>query len=59
MWTVFWAVVAGYCAMKWLSYRVGYMAILLWIEGKEYTPPSSSEMDACIREVVRRTFGLK
>ena len=57
--TVIAILVAGYCALKWLIYQICYLAVLLWIEGKEYTLPSGSEMEACIREVTKRLFGLK
>lgn len=53
------AALSGYAFGKWFVWRVEFMALLLWINGKGHTPPTKAEMDACVRQVVRKSMGLK
>lgn len=56
--TVF-AIAAAVCAVGWLKTMIGLRAIILYMEGKKYAPPTPEELKACCTVAVRRTFGLK
>ena len=47
------------CGLGWLREAIGLRAILLYMHGKRYTPPTEEELKACCRVAVRRMFGLK
>lgn len=49
------------CASKWLSYWISSAALLLYIQGKEYTLPSEEEMKACMKAVIQNAtkYGFK
>ena len=53
------SILAGYCAVKWLVWRITYMALLFWVVDKEQEPPTKEEMTECIHQVVLRSMGLK
>ena len=53
------AAAAIICGLGWLNEAIGLRAILLYMLGKKYTPPTRKELKACCRVAVRRMFGLK
>ena len=59
MLVIIFAIIAVVCAVKWLCYYVSFAALYMYLLGKEYTPPTEEELKACIREVVRKTLGIK
>lgn len=52
------AVIAIVCGIGWLKSRISTHALILYLLGKEYTPPSKAEMEACCKVAARRMFGL-
>lgn len=59
MTTVILTIIAAVCAVKWMIYRVSFMALTMYMLGKEYTPPADEELKACMEVVIRRSLGLK
>lgn len=56
---VVFSVVAIICAAGWLCNRMGCMALIMYIQGKDYTLPTDEELKACMTEVVRRMFRVR
>lgn len=52
-------IIAAVCGIKWFFSWVGGRAIVLYMLGKGYTPPTDEELKACVMEVLRRTFHLE
>ena len=42
------------CANGWFRYWLGCASLALFIAGKEYTPPTDEELEACKAEVLKR-----
>ena len=47
------------CAAGWLAADISVKALIRYMEIKEYTPPTSKEVEACVRWVVRRKISRK
>lgn len=53
------AAIAAAFGIGWLKDAVGIRALLLYMHGKGYTPPTNEELRACCDAAARRMFGLK
>lgn len=47
------------CALGWFNARLARMALCMHMVVKNYTPPTDQEMEAYIKEILRRTFNPK
>lgn len=42
------------CVVGWWASSVGILALRHYMETKQYTPPTSNEVEACVRWAVKR-----
>ena len=52
--TFIFAVLAIFFAINFAISKIGSKALLLYMQKKELTPPSSEELGACVQELIRR-----
>ena len=53
------SVIAAICAIGWFNAWIARMALCMHLVVKNYTPPTDREMEAYIKEILRRTFSPK
>lgn len=46
------------CALGWFNAWLARMALCMHMVVKNYTPPTDQEMEAYIKEILRRTFNM-
>lgn len=49
-------VIAAICGIGWFNAWLARMALCMHLVVKNYTPPTNQEMEAYIKEILRRTF---
>ncbi len=56
---IFFGLVAVFCAVKWIKWRISTYSVLYYMATQNYTPPSEQEIKVCTDEVVKIMFNVK
>ena len=51
-------IIAAVCGIGWFLSWVGGRAIILYMLGKNYAPPTDEELKACVNAVILKTLHL-